>query len=248
MTNQAPVAWVTGGTGGIGSAICRSLAADGYQVIAGYNNPEKAKKWLETQKADGYDNIVLSGIDLTDYDACVAGVKEISEAHGPVSVLVNCAGITRDGTMKKMTPEQWHEVIDTNLNSVFNTCRSVIEGMLENGYGRIINISSINGRKGQFGQVNYAAAKAGMHGLTMSLAQETATKGITVNTVSPGYIATDMINNIPEKVREAIREAIPVKRYGTPEEIARLVTFLADKQSGFITGANIDINGGQFMG
>ncbi|SFU60551.1 acetoacetyl-CoA reductase [Halomonas korlensis] len=248
MTNQAPVAWVTGGTGGIGSAICRSLAADGYQVVAGYHNPEKAKKWLEAQKADGYDNIVLSGIDLTDYDACVAGVKEISEAHGPVSVLVNCAGITRDGTMKKMTPEQWHEVIDTNLNSVFNTCRSVIEGMLENGYGRIINISSINGRKGQFGQVNYAAAKAGMHGLTMSLAQETATKGITVNTVSPGYIATDMINNIPEKVREAIRETIPVKRYGTPEEIARLVTFLADKQSGFITGANVDINGGQFMG
>lgn len=248
MTNQAPVAWVTGGTGGIGSAICRSLAADGYQVVAGYHNPEKAKKWLEAQKADGYDNIALSGIDLTDYDACVAGVKEISEAHGPVSVLVNCAGITRDGTMKKMTPEQWHEVIDTNLNSVFNTCRSVIEGMLENGYGRIINISSINGRKGQFGQVNYAAAKAGMHGLTMSLAQETATKGITVNTVSPGYIATDMINNIPEKVREAIRETIPVKRYGTPEEIARLVTFLADKQSGFITGANVDINGGQFMG
>lgn len=248
MTNQAPVAWVTGGTGGIGSAICRSLAADGYQVIAGYHNPEKAKKWLETQKADGYDNIALSGIDLTDYDACVAGMKEINEAHGPVSVLVNCAGITRDGTMKKMTPEQWHEVIDTNLNSVFNTCRSVIEGMLENGYGRIINISSINGRKGQFGQVNYAAAKAGMHGLTMSLAQETATKGITVNTVSPGYIATDMINNIPEKVREAIRETIPVKRYGTPEEIARLVTFLANKESGFITGANIDINGGQFMG
>ncbi len=248
MTNQAPVAWVTGGTGGIGSAICRSLAADGYQVIAGYHNPEKAKKWLDTQKAEGYDNIALSGIDLTDYDACVAGVKEVSEAHGPISVLVNCAGITRDGTMKKMTPEQWHEVIDTNLNSVFNTCRSVIEGMLEDGYGRIINISSINGRKGQFGQVNYAAAKAGMHGLTMSLAQETATKGITVNTVSPGYIATDMINNIPEKVREAIRETIPVKRYGTPEEIARLVTFLADKESGFITGANVDINGGQFMG
>lgn len=248
MTNQAPVAWVTGGTGGIGSAICRSLAADGYQVVAGYHNPEKAKKWLDTQKADGYDNIALSGVDLTNYDACVAGVKEISEAHGPVSVLVNCAGITRDGTMKKMTPEQWHEVIDTNLNSVFNTCRSVIEGMLENGYGRIVNISSINGRKGQFGQVNYAAAKAGMHGLTMSLAQETATKGITVNTVSPGYIATDMINNIPEKVREAIRETIPVKRYGTPEEIARLVTFLANKESGFITGANVDINGGQFMG
>ncbi|PXX98106.1 acetoacetyl-CoA reductase [Halomonas sp. LBP4] len=248
MTNQAPVAWVTGGTGGIGTAICRSLAAEGFTVIAGYHNPEKARAWLETQKADGYENIALSGIDLTDYDSCMAGIKEIRETHGPVSVLVNCAGITRDGTLKKMTAEQWREVIDTNLNSVFNTCRSVIEDMLEEGYGRIINISSINGRKGQFGQVNYAAAKAGMHGLTMSLAQETATKGITVNTVSPGYIATDMIMNIPEKVREAIRETIPVKRYGTPEEIGRLVAFLAHKESGFITGANIDINGGQFMG
>lgn len=248
MTTQAPVAWVTGGTGGIGSAICRTLASQGYTVVAGYNNPDKAKKWLETQKAEGFDNIDIAGIDLVDYDSCVKGVKEIEEKHGPVSVLVNCAGITRDGTLKKMTPEQWHEVIDTNLNSVFNTCRSVIESMLEKGYGRIINISSINGRKGQFGQVNYAAAKAGMHGLTMSLAQETATKGITVNTVSPGYIATDMIMNIPEKVREAIRETIPVKRYGTPEEIGRLVTFLADQESGFITGANIDINGGQFMG
>lgn len=248
MTKQAPVAWVTGGTGGIGSAICRELASQGYTVIAGYHNPEKAKAWLETQQAEGFENIALSGIDLTDYDSCMAGVKEIQATHGPISVLVNCAGITRDGTMKKMSPEQWREVIDTNLNSVFNTCRSVIEGMLEQGYGRIINISSINGRKGQFGQVNYAAAKAGMHGLTMSLAQETATKGITVNTVSPGYIATDMIMNIPEKVREAIRETIPVKRYGTPEEIGRLVAFLADREQGFITGANIDINGGQFMG
>ncbi|XKE45083.1 acetoacetyl-CoA reductase [Halomonas organivorans] len=248
MTTSTAVAWVTGGTGGIGSAICRALADAGYQVVAGYHNPEKAKAWLEQQKADGYDNIALSGVDLSDYDACMAGAKEIRDTHGPISVLVNCAGITRDGTLKKMTSEQWSEVIDTNLNSVFNTCRSVIEDMLEQSHGRIINISSINGRKGQFGQANYAAAKAGMHGLTMSLAQETATKGITVNTVSPGYIATDMIMKIPEKVREAIRETIPVKRYGTPEEIARLVVFLADKESGFITGANIDINGGQFMG
>lgn len=248
MANQAPVAWVTGGTGGIGTAICRSLAEAGYLVVAGYRNPDKAKTWLETQQAEGYNNIELSGVDLADHNACLAGAREIHDKYGPISVLVNCAGITRDGTMKKMSYEQWYEVLDTNLNSVFNTCRSVIEMMLENGYGRIINISSINGRKGQFGQVNYAAAKAGMHGLTMSLAQETATKGITVNTVSPGYIATDMIMNIPEKVREAIRETIPVKRYGTPEEIGRLVTFLADKESGFITGANIDINGGQFMG
>ncbi|MCS2610882.1 acetoacetyl-CoA reductase [Halomonas dongshanensis] len=248
MANQALVAWVTGGTGGIGTAICRGLAAAGYQVVAGYRNPDKAAAWLEEQQADGFHNIAMSGVDLSDYSECINGAREITEQHGPIAVLVNCAGITRDGTLKKMSYEQWHEVIDTNLNSVFNTCRSVIEPMLESGYGRIINISSINGRKGQFGQVNYAAAKAGMHGLTMSLAQETATKGITVNTVSPGYIATDMIMKIPEKVREAIRETIPVKRYGTPEEIARLVTFLADKESGFITGANIDINGGQFMG
>lgn len=248
MAKNATVAWVTGGTGGIGSAICRILAAEGYMVVAGYNNPEKAKTWLEAQKAEGFDNIDIAGIDLVDFDACQKGVKEVEEKHGPIGVLVNCAGITRDGTLKKMTPEQWREVIDTNLNSVFNTCRSVIESMLERQYGRIINISSINGRKGQFGQVNYAAAKAGMHGLTMSLAQETATKGITVNTVSPGYIATDMIMNIPEKVRESIRETIPVKRFGKPEEIGRLVAYLADEESGFITGANIDINGGQFMG
>lgn len=248
MANNATVAWVTGGTGGIGSAICRSLADEGYQVVAGYHNPEKAKSWLEAQKADGYSNIDIAGVDLVDYEACVSGVKEIEAKHGPIGVLVNCAGITRDGTMKKMTPEQWHEVIDTNLNSVFNTCRSVLDSMLEKQYGRIINISSINGRKGQFGQVNYSAAKAGMHGLTMALAQETATKGITVNTVSPGYIATDMIMKIPEKVRESIRETIPVKRYGKPEEIGRLVAYLAHEESGFITGANIDINGGQFMG
>ncbi|MBD3898474.1 acetoacetyl-CoA reductase [Halomonas sp. ML-15] len=248
MTNTAPVAWVTGGTGGIGTAICQALAKAGYQVVAGYNNPDKAKGWLESQRADGYNNIALSGANLVDYEACEAGAREIRETYGPVSVLVNCAGITRDTTMKKMSPEQWHEVIDCNLNSVFNTCRCVINDMLEGGYGRIINISSINGRKGQFGQANYSAAKAGMHGLTMALAQETATKGITVNTLSPGYIATDMIMKIPEKVREAIRETIPVKRYGTPEEIAHAVVFLADKQSGYITGANLDINGGQFMG
>lgn len=248
MTTETTVAWVTGGTGGIGSAICRTLADAGYQVVAGYRNPDKARNWLETQRADGYTNIALSGVDLSRYEDCVKGTQEIRDAHGPIGVLVNCAGITRDGTLKKMTSEQWHEVLDTNLNSVFNTCRSVIEEMLEHGYGRIINISSINGRKGQFGQANYAAAKAGMHGLTMSLAQETATKGITVNTVSPGYIATDMIMDIPDKVREAIRESIPMKRFGTPEEIGRLVAFLADRESGFITGANIDINGGQFMG
>lgn len=248
MTQTAPVAWVTGGTGGIGTAICRAMAKEGYQVVAGYHNPEKAKHWLEEQRAAGFENIALSGANLIDYEDCEAGVREIRDKFGPVSVLVNCAGITRDTTLKKMSPEQWGEVINCNLNSVFNTCRCVLEDMLENGYGRIVNISSINGRKGQFGQANYSAAKAGMHGLTMSLAQETATKGITVNTLSPGYIATDMIMKIPEKIRESIREGIPVKRFGEPEEIARAVCFLADRDSGFITGANLDINGGQFMG
>ncbi|WP_048307788.1 acetoacetyl-CoA reductase [Halomonas sp. PR-M31] len=248
MTQTAPVAWVTGGTGGIGSAICRELAKEGYQVVAGYRNPDKAKSWLEDQKSQGFDNIALSGANLSNYEDCEAGVHEIQEQYGPIAVLVNCAGITRDTTMKKMTEDQWREVIDTNLNCVFNTCKSVLAGMLEQGYGRIINISSINGRKGQFGQANYAAAKAGMHGLTMSLAQETATKGITVNTLSPGYIATDMIMDIPEKIRESIREGIPVKRFGEPEEIAHAITFLAHRNSGFITGANLDINGGQFMG
>ncbi|HSH47812.1 MAG TPA: acetoacetyl-CoA reductase [Halomonas sp.] len=247
-TSTPHVAWVTGGTGGIGTAICRTLADAGYQVIVGYNNPDKAKTWLETQKADGYENMVISGIDITDYDACMAGAQEIRDAHGKIDVLVNCAGITRDGTMRKMTKDQWGDVIDTNLTAAFNTCRSVIEDMLERGYGRIINISSINGRKGQFGQVNYAAAKAGMHGLTMSLAQETASKGITVNTISPGYIATDMIMAIPEKVRESIRETIPMKRFGKPEEIGRLVAYIAEDDAAFMTGANIDINGGQFMG
>ncbi|GAA5170810.1 MULTISPECIES: acetoacetyl-CoA reductase [Halomonadaceae] len=248
MTQTAPVAWVTGGTGGIGTAICRAMAKEGYQVVAGYHNPEKAKHWLEEQRAEGFENIALSGANLIDYEDCEAGVREIRDKFGPVGVLVNCAGITRDTTLKKMSPEQWGEVINCNLNSVFNTCRCVLEDMLESGYGRIVNISSINGRKGQFGQANYAAAKAGMHGLTMSLAQETATKGITVNTLSPGYIATDMIMKIPEKIRESIREGIPVKRFGEPEEIARAVCFLADRDSGFITGANLDINGGQFMG
>ncbi|NHH84921.1 acetoacetyl-CoA reductase [Cobetia sp. cqz5-12] len=248
MTQTAPVAWVTGGTGGIGSAICRELANQGYQVIAGYRNKEKAEGWLTEQRAAGFENIALSGIELDNFEACQAGVNEIRERFGPIAVLVNCAGITRDTSMRKMSYEQWREVINCNLDSVFNTCRAVINDMLEHKYGRIVNISSINGRKGQFGQVNYSAAKAGMHGLTMALAQETATKGITVNTLSPGYIATDMIMKIPEEIRESIRETIPVKRYGQPDEIARAVAFLADEKSGFITGANLDINGGQFMG
>ena len=231
-------ALVTGASTGMGRAIAERLAEKGLKVHAVARN---AKSLEELAATNG--NIVTHVLDVSDTEAVTKVVSGLD-----IDVLVNCAGITRDTTLKKMSPEQWGEVINCNLNSVFNTCRCVLEDMLESGYGRIVNISSINGRKGQFGQANYAAAKAGMHGLTMSLAQETATKGITVNTLSPGYIATDMIMKIPEKIRESIREGIPVKRFGEPEEIARAVCFLADRDSGFITGANLDINGGQFMG
>ncbi|SFX77585.1 acetoacetyl-CoA reductase [Marinospirillum alkaliphilum] len=243
---QKRVAWVTGGTGGIGTAICRSLADAGYQVVAGYSNPEKASAWQQEQKAAGYE-IGISYADVTDFESVTKSYQEIQQQFGPVSVLVNNAGITRDGMLKKMTPEQWHAVVSTNLDSVFNTSRACLDGMLEQQYGRIVNISSINGEKGQMGQTNYSAAKAGMHGFTMALAQETARKGITVNTISPGYIATDMIMKIEEKIRDSIRAQIPVGRFGEPEDIARIVVFLADEASSFITGANISANGGQFI-
>lgn len=243
---QKRVAWVTGGTGGIGTAICRGLADAGYQVVAGYSNAEKAKAWQEEQKAAGYD-LAISYADVTDFDSVRKSFEEIQQQFGAVSVLVNNAGITRDGMLKKMQPDQWRDVLSTNLDSVFNTSRACLDAMLEQQYGRIINISSINGEKGQMGQTNYSAAKAGMHGFTKALAQETARKGITVNTISPGYIATDMIMKIEEKIRESIRAQIPVGRFGEPEDIARLVVFLADEASSFITGANISANGGQYM-
>lgn len=243
---QKRVAWVTGGTGGIGTAICRGLADAGYQVVAGYSNAEKAKAWQEEQKAAGYD-LAISYADVTDFDSVRKSFEEIQQQFGAVSVLVNNAGITRDGMLKKMQPDQWRDVLSTNLDSVFNTSRVCLDAMLEQQYGRIINISSINGEKGQMGQTNYSAAKAGMHGFTKALAQETARKGITVNTISPGYIATDMIMKIEEKIRESIRAQIPVGRFGEPEDIARLVVFLADEASSFITGANISANGGQYM-
>ncbi|MBE0507124.1 MAG: acetoacetyl-CoA reductase [Marinospirillum sp.] len=243
---QKRVAWVTGGTGGIGTAICRGLADAGYQVVAGYSNAEKAKAWQEEQKAAGYD-LAISHADIADFDSVRKSFEEIQQQFGAVSVLVNNAGITRDGMLKKMQPDQWRDVLSTNLDSVFNTSKACLDAMLEQQYGRIINISSINGEKGQMGQTNYSAAKAGMHGFTKALAQETARKGITVNTISPGYIATDMIMKIEEKIRESIRAQIPVGRFGEPEDIARLVVFLADEASSFITGANISANGGQFM-
>lgn len=223
------IALVTGGTGGIGTAICRRLADDGYAVVAASTNQEKATAWKATEAAAGYDFAIVH-IDVGDFDSCQAGCQEVVDTLGPISVLVNNAGITRDGFMKKMSWDNWHQVLQTNLDSVFNMSKACLDNMLEMKFGRIVNISSINGQKGQMGQTNYSAAKAGMHGFTKALAQETARKGITVNTISPGYIATDMIMKIDEPVRNQIMEGIPVGRFGKPEEIARTVSFLAAEE------------------
>ncbi|MCW8410492.1 acetoacetyl-CoA reductase [Legionella sp. PATHC035] len=239
---------VTGGTGGIGSAICQRLAAD-YQVIACYfkgGKHDEAKRWQESQREVGYDVDILYG-DTTQFADCEKLTDLLMERYGCIDVLVNNAGITCDTTLKKMTSLQWQQVIDANLTSVFNMTRNVLPSMLEQGYGRIISISSINGRKGQFGQCNYAATKAALFGFSKSLAQEVASKGITVNTISPGYIETPMLAAIKKEILNAIITYIPVGRLGKPEEVADAVAFLAAPERGFITGANLDINGGQYM-
>ncbi len=241
------VALVTGGTGGIGTAICKKLADQGHKVATNYRSEEKAKAWQAQMKADGYDFTLVKG-DVTSPEDAAAMVKEVEEKLGPVDILVNNAGITRDGTFHKMKADQWNDVINTNLNSVYNVTRPVIDGMRDRKWGRIIQISSINGLKGQYGQANYAAAKAGMHGFTISLARENAKLGITVNTVSPGYVATDMVMAVPEEVRAKIAADIPTGRLGKPEEIAYAVAFLVDEQAAWITGSNLDINGGHHMG
>ncbi|MGB5540677.1 MAG: acetoacetyl-CoA reductase [Gammaproteobacteria bacterium] len=237
-------ALVTGGTGTIGTEICRQLCQAGHRVVATCLPAEtdRAGEWQAGQKGAGYD-IGMVSCDLSDFGSTQAAVAQA----GPVDILVNVAGITRDASLRKMTPEQWHAVIQSNLDSVFNATRNVIEGMLERGFGRVISISSINGQKGQFGQANYAASKAGMHGFTMSLAQEGARKGVTANTISPGYIDSPMVNAVPEEVRKQIIAQIPVARLGQPADIARVVVFLAAEEAGFITGANIPVNGGQYM-
>ena len=245
MSNR--VALVTGGTGGIGTAICKKLADMGHKVATNYRNEEKARAWQDKMKAEGYDFTLVKG-DVGTPEEAAAMVKQVEEKLGPVEILVNNAGITRDGTFHKMSADQWGDVINTNLNSVFNVTRPVIDGMRERKWGRIIQISSINGLKGQYGQANYAAAKAGMHGFTISLARENAKLGITVNTVSPGYVATDMVMAVPEEVRAKIAADIPTGRLGKPEEIAYGVGFLADEQASWITGSNLDINGGHHMG
>ena len=241
------IALVTGGTGGIGTAIVRKLADNGHRVATNYRNEEKARAWQQQLKAEGYDVALAKG-DVSTPEEAETMVRDVERQLGPVDILVNNAGITRDGTFHKMTAQQWQEVINTNLNSVFNVTRPVIEGMRDRKWGRIIQISSINGQKGQYGQANYAAAKAGMHGFTISLAQENAKFGITVNTVSPGYIATEMVMAVPEAVREKIAAQIPTGRLGNPEEIAYAVAFFLPDQASWITGANLSANGGQYMG
>lgn len=247
------VALVTGGTGGIGTSICEFLYKDGFTVVANYRDFTKAMKWRQEAKKWRDDHLKM-GIDVkivegnvSDYKSTGEMMKEIAEKLGAVDVLVNNAGITRDAPLHKMTPEQWYEVIETNLNSVFNCSRHVIENMMEKGWGRVISISSVNGQKGQYGQANYSTAKSGMYGFSKSLALEVAKKGITVNTISPGYIGTSMVMAIREDIREKIVAQIPVGRFGKPEEIAKLVTYLASDDAQYITGANLAINGGLHM-
>lgn len=242
------VALVTGGMGTIGTAILEALHAGGCKALATFKYPgdQSAEAWSAAM-ADKGIQVTMIECDVSDYDATKAALAEVEAKCGPVDILVNGAGITRDNTLRKMTPDQWSEVIKVNLDSVYNCTQPLIEGMTERGWGRVINISSINGQKGQFGQANYSAAKAGMHGFTKAVAQEVARKGVTVNTISPGYIDSPMINAVPEEIREGIRKAIPVQRFGQPSEIARAVAFLADAEAGFITGADLSVNGGQYM-
>jgi acetoacetyl-CoA reductase len=241
------VAYVTGGMGGIGTAICQRLHKDGFKVIAGCGPSRDHAKWLEEQKVLGY-NFYASVGNVADWESTVEAFRKVKSEHGQVDVLVNNAGITRDGMFRKMTKADWDAVMDTNLNSLFNVTKQVIDDMVERGWGRIVNISSVNGEKGQFGQTNYSAAKAGMHGFTMALAQEVANKGVTVNTVSPGYIGTDMVRSIRQDVLDKIVATIPVKRLGTPDEIASMVSWVSSDESGVATGADFSVNGGLHMG
>jgi acetoacetyl-CoA reductase len=240
---MARVAVVTGGTRGIGEAVCKALQKAGYQVAANYGGNDEA-----AQKFKAATGIPVYKWDVSSFDACAAGVKQIEADLGPIEILVNNAGIARDSMFHRMKPEQWTAVINTNLNSLFNMCRPVIEGMRTRKFGRIINISSINGQKGQMGQTNYSASKAGELGFTKALAQESAKSGITVNSICPGYIATEMVKAVPQEVMDkSILPQIPIGRLGEPEEVARCVVFLASDDAGLITGSTLTANGGQVM-
>jgi acetoacetyl-CoA reductase len=240
------VALVTGGTSGIGAAICKQLADSGARVATNYRNEDKARQWLSETRGEGYD-FKGYAVDVRDFEGCGQMVAAIEKDLGPIDIVVNNAGITMDVTFRKMAREQWDTVLGINLDGLFNVTRQVIGGMIDRGFGRIINISSVNGQKGQIGQTHYTTTKAGTHGFTMSLAQEVARKGITVNTVSPGYIATEMVMAVPENIRNQIIAQIPVGRLGEAQEVAYLVDFLASDKACFITGANLAMNGGQHM-
>lgn len=240
------VAYVTGGMGGIGTAICQRLHQEGFKVIAGCGPKRDFVVWLDEQKALGYTFYASVG-NVANWESTVEAFNLTKAEHGKIDVLVNNAGITRDKMFVKMTPEDWSAVIETNLNSMFNVTKQVVGDMVEKGWGRIINISSVNGAKGQVGQTNYSAAKAGMHGFTMALAQELASKGVTVNTVSPGYIGTEMVKTIRDDVLEKIVGTIPVKRLGEPSEIASIIAWLASTDGGYSTGADFSVNGGLHM-
>jgi len=250
MTQQRmtqKIAYITGGMGGIGTTMCQRLHKDGFKVIAGCGPSRDHAKWLSEQAALGYTFHASVG-NVGDWDSTVSAFRTVRAEFGPVDVLVNNAGITRDGMFQKITNEAWHAVIETNLNSLFHVTKQVIDGMLSRGWGRIVNISSVNGQRGQFGQTNYSTAKAGIHGFTMALAQEVAARGVTVNTVSPGYIGTDMVRAIKPDRLERIVSGIPVKRLGEPEEIASIVAWLVGEESAFATGADFSLNGGLHMG
>ena len=241
------VAYVTGGMGGIGTAICQRLHKEGFTVIAGCGPTRDHAKWIAEQAALGFTFYASVG-NVGNWDSTVDAFTKAKSEHGSIDVLINNAGITKDRMFLKMTREDWDAVIETNLNSMFNVTKQVVGDMVEKGWGRIINISSVNGVKGQAGQTNYSAAKAGMHGFSMALAQELATKGVTVNTVSPGYIGTDMVKAIRQEVLDKIIGTVPVKRLGEPGEIASIIAWLASDEGGYATGAEFSVNGGLHMG
>lgn len=245
ITNR--IALVTGGNGGIGQAICKELSDKGCRVVAAYYPAEKesAESWQAEMKEAGF-NFDIVAADVADSESTSAMVRDIESNIGPIDVLVNCAGITRDKSIKKMENEDWNAVIQTNLNSAFYVTKPIMTAMMERGYGRIVNISSVNGSRGQFGQPNYSAAKAGLHGFTMAAALEGASKGVTVNTVSPGYVATAMTTAMPQAVLDSIVASVPMRRMAKPEEIAFAVAWLADERNAYTTGANIPVNGGLF--
>lgn len=247
MVTNKRTALVTGGMGGLGEAVARSLHDAGHSVLVTHSrNKEAAEAWLNGQAEDGYTFIGYH-VDVADFDSCLHMAQQIQADGRQIDILVNNAGITRDATFRKLSRENWDAVLRVNLDSMFNVTKPFIDGMMERGWGRVINISSINGNKGQFGQTNYSAAKAGVHGFTMALAQEVASKGVTVNTISPGYLATHMVTSVREDVLQQIIAGIPVGRLGQPAEIAALVAFIASELAGFMTGSNVSMNGGQHM-